>query len=269
VKSFTPVTLGSPRFHTVDVEGFLITEAHFAAHDELPIHRHQRPTLAVMLDGFFDVTFPGKVLPCSPGAFHTEPAEERHGNRMGRTGAHVVVVQPSPRRLESLRRFSRLFDDVHHRPASPLGGMARRLALEIRTGDDAAPLAMEGLALELMAMAARGESRGATDTRPPRWLRRTQDLIHARFTDRLRMTELAEVAAVHPDHLARSFRRHFGQSIAEYLRGLRLDWAAQALRETDDPVPAIAHRAGFADQSHFTREFRRRTGVTPARFRAS
>jgi AraC family transcriptional regulator len=222
-----------------------------------------------MLDGYFDVTLPGKELPCSPGALHTEPAEERHGNRIGRTGAHVVVIQPGSARLEGLRRFSRLFDDVHHRPVSLLGAAARRLAAELRAGDSAAALAIEGLALELVALAARDEPRTERTAHLPHWLRRTQDLLHARFTDRLRMTELAEVAGVHPDHLARSFRRHFGQSIAEYLRGVRLDWAAQALRDTDEPIPHIAHRAGFADQSHFTRAFRRRMGMTPGRYRTS
>jgi AraC family transcriptional regulator len=58
-------------------------------------------------------------------------------------------------------------------------------------------------------------------------------------------------------------------SAAQYLRRLRLEWAAERLRKPDDPLAEIASAAGFADQSHFTRRFKRLFGVTPAVFRAA
>jgi transcriptional regulator GlxA family with amidase domain len=63
------------------------------------------------------------------------------------------------------------------------------------------------------------------------------------------------------------FRRHYGVSIATYLRRLRLDRAAAKLAGSDAPVARIAAEEGFADQSHFTRAFTCHTGVTPARYR--
>jgi len=45
--------------------------------------------------------------------------------------------------------------------------------------------------------------------------------------------------------------------------------ACQELTAGDAPLAEVALRAGFADQSHFTREFRRHVGVTPAAFRRS
>jgi AraC family transcriptional regulator len=72
---------------------------------------------------------------------------------------------------------------------------------------------------------------------------------------------------VHPDHLARAFKLRFGLPIGSYLRRLRLDWAATRLESNEQAISAIALAAGFADQSHFTRTFRRHTGLTPHEYR--
>jgi AraC family transcriptional regulator len=51
------------------------------------------------------------------------------------------------------------------------------------------------------------------------------------------------------------------------LQQLRVRAACHRLREPDYPLAAIAVECGFADQSHFTRVFRKFTKTTPARFR--
>jgi AraC family transcriptional regulator len=63
------------------------------------------------------------------------------------------------------------------------------------------------------------------------------------------------------------FRARFGESIGEHGRRLRLEWAAERLVCSDERLASIAAHAGFADQSHFTREFRRRFGVPPGLYR--
>jgi AraC family transcriptional regulator len=49
---------------------------------------------------------------------------------------------------------------------------------------------------------------------------------------------------------------------------VRLQWAAEQLRQSDQPLASIAHTAGFTDQSHFTRAFRRAFRTTPAAWRS-
>jgi AraC family transcriptional regulator len=83
----------------------------------------------------------------------------------------------------------------------------------------------------------------------------------------VRLAELAREVSVHPAHLARAFRQQFGTSVGGYVRRLRLDWAAAELERSETALAAIALAAGFADQSHFTRSFRRYTGFTPGAYR--
>jgi AraC family transcriptional regulator len=127
-------------------------------------------------------------------------------------------------------------------------------------------LAIEGLASELFACAARALD--PREPRPPRWLTRAQEYVHARFREAPQLGEIARAVDVHPVRLARAFRSHHGVSIGRYVRRLRLDWAAVQLAATGVPLSVVALRAGFADQSHFTRAFRRQHGVTPQRYRS-
>jgi AraC family transcriptional regulator len=260
-----PLTMGSPRFRSLDLEGFAVTEAWFPAQEVLPDHTHNRACVAVMLDGSFDLRFPGKAYPCTPTTVFTEPAGDIHANTIGSGGAHVVVVQPDPANTELLRPFSPLLDQPTHRHHAGVTEQAWRLARELEVGDDLSTFAAEGIVLEMLVALARLDA-GKT-RRPPTWLLRAQELVHSQFTRVIRTAEVAGAVGVHPAHLAREFRAHFKLSMGSYVRLLRLDWAARELVRSETPLAAVALAAGFADQSHFTRFFKRHTGLTPQAYR--
>ena len=95
--------------------------------------------------------------------------------------------------------------------------------------------------------------------------------MRASFKRPIDLAEVAAACGVHPVHLARVFRQFYGVSPGEYLRGLRLDWAAAQLALASagatHTLASLALQAGFSDQSHFTRAFKRHTGCTPAQYR--
>jgi AraC family transcriptional regulator len=72
---------------------------------------------------------------------------------------------------------------------------------------------------------------------------------------------------VHPSHLAHEFRAHRGTTVGEFVRQLRLEWAANVMLSEGASIADIALRAGFCDQSHFSRAFRRHFYATPAAWR--
>jgi AraC family transcriptional regulator len=91
--------------------------------------------------------------------------------------------------------------------------------------------------------------------------------LHDRFRENLRLADIAAEVGVHPVHLARVFRLSYGAPVGSYARGLRLTWAAGRLRDSGDGIAQIALEAGFFDQSHFTRAFKRHFGMTPLAYR--
>ncbi len=152
------------------------------------------------------------------------------------------------------------------------GGRAAWLALKIysealRT-DSASSLAIEGLALEILAELARIEARPA-GTQPSRWLDQARELLHARLGENLTHDEVATSVGVHPVYLATLFRRRFHCTIGEYVRRLRIEFAASELANSNHSLCEIGLAAGFSDQSHFSKVFKSHTGMTPGHFRAN
>jgi AraC family transcriptional regulator len=260
-----PVTMGSPTFRTLDLDDFTVVQAWFPPDTVLDRHRHERASVAVMLDGSFTLGLTGHSHHCPPTAVFTEPLGEPHANYMGPRGAHVVVIQPDPARLELLRPFSGFLDSPTHRHDGGIAMRAARLVRELEATDDLSPLAAEGIVLEVFVDLARLDP--ARSGRPPAWLLRAQELIHDRFTEPLHSSDIAGAVDMHPAHLGRVFRAYFNVSMGSYVRRLRLDWAARQLTHSAASLAAVAMAAGFADQSHFTRAFKRYTGLTPKAYR--
>jgi len=79
--------------------------------------------------------------------------------------------------------------------------------------------------------------------------------------------ELAKVADMSVYQLDRRMRSVFGLTTGQWLLKTRIDRARQQLRDSEAPIASIAMNAGYSDQSAFTRQFRRATGLSPREYR--
>jgi AraC family transcriptional regulator len=264
-----PVTTGCIGFRGTDVGGFHVARIVFPPRLTLPLHSHPRATVAVILRGSFDGLTRSGSHPCPTGSMLTEPAGEAHGNRFAHAGATVFVVQPDPARAELLEPFAALLDRFDYQRDAFLSGLALRASGELNASDAVAPFALEGLVLELLATAARVRNPNGSriGRRRPLWLDEARDLLHAGPDQQLRVGEIAALVGVHPVHLTRTFRAHYGMPVGAYLRNLRLEQAAHALADSTSSIADIAAQAGFYDQSHFGRTFKRQYGLTPHEYR--
>jgi transcriptional regulator of acetoin/glycerol metabolism len=98
-------------------------------------------------------------------------------------------------------------------------------------------------------------------------LRRICEHIESHLEDNISLEVLAADAGFSLYHFARAFRQSMGISPHRYVMQQRVRKAQQLLARTDLPLATIAAAVGFADQSHFSRQFRRLAGTTPSGFR--
>jgi AraC family transcriptional regulator len=97
--------------------------------------------------------------------------------------------------------------------------------------------------------------------------RRAREFIEARLADNLALADIARECELSVAQFARAFKRSTGLPPHRYLTERRIERARLLLMRSDLPLADVAVRCGFADQSHFTKIFRRALGVSPGSFR--
>ncbi len=96
---------------------------------------------------------------------------------------------------------------------------------------------------------------------------RAKEIIRGPHGDGASLRSLAAATGLHPNYLLNVFTREVGLSPHRYLVGVRVE-RAKALLRRGRPLAEVALAAGFSDQSHLARAFKRRTLLTPGRYRA-
>jgi AraC family transcriptional regulator len=261
----SPIVL-SGQDKRVEASGFVLTQTYRPPGLVLPPHFHEHANIALTIDGFFTETVGRKPYEVNPCSVIFRPAGEKHSNRYGKTAAHCLIIEVRPQRLSELRQVTEILDRASYVEGGMLSSLALRILREFRTLDAVGPLSIEALTLEVLVQATRLDV--VQDRNPPRWLQQAREVIHEQFLELLSLSSVAELVGVHAAHLAKMFRRHYGCTLGDYVRRLRLDYASQLLARSERTLTTIALAAGFYDQSHFAHLFKLRFGVTPGVFRA-
>lgn len=105
------------------------------------------------------------------------------------------------------------------------------------------------------------------DRRLPLRLRRVLTWVTAEPGRPITVAELATVADCSPATLTRMFRRYLNTSPLSWVLAVRMDAAKELLTTTTLPMSQIARRIGIGDAYYFSRQFHRRTGLSPTAWR--
>ena len=157
-----------------------------------------------------------------------------------------------------------------------LRDLAVLLAREPTLGPNAAAHIVRNAVTELESLTAQlapklmriEAARPATRRHVLQKMERARRYLHDHPDRPVALPELAQVTAMSPFHLARSFQAVFGLPPADYHRRYRLELAALEIKQRDAPLAEVAQRYGFAEASSLSRAYRRIYGVSPKSDRA-
>lgn len=249
----------------IHAQGFSFTEVVDRTNEEVPEHTHEDAHFFLVVSGAYITSARGADSPCAPSSLLFNPPGTTHRDRFYTRGGRFFTVSVRAENLHRVQGDIALLDHAVGLRDRETSWLATKLYREFGMMDKLSPLAMEGMALELLAHTARSQIKA--DKSPPPWLRLAHELIRDRCTDSVTVAEIAKAAGVHPFHLTRTFRKFFQCSPGEYLRKCRLQTASELLRSSQTPLAELALRCGFSDQSQFTKSFKQGTGMTPGEFR--
>jgi AraC family transcriptional regulator len=251
-----------------EFSGLRLVDGVYSAQTKVPTHSHQKAVFCIALKGACSETFVGKIREYEALTVEYLPSGQCHSLQFPFIDTRAFSIDVAPYWLERAREYSLKLDNSVHNHAGLLSGMMMKLYREFLQMDSASPLAIEGLALEMLAEVSRRQI-SLSDHTPPRWLARAVELLRERFAEHLTTKQVASTVGVHPVHLAREFRRFHRCTMGEYVRQLRVERACRQLNSSHEPLAAIAADAGFSDQSHFSRTFKRLIGMTPTEYRTN
>ncbi|MHA6765349.1 helix-turn-helix transcriptional regulator [Streptacidiphilus sp. PAMC 29251] len=249
-----------------------VFHAHFTEHT-YPMHVHDAWTLLIVDDGAvrYDLDrhergTPGDTVsllppqvphngsPATPQGFHKRVLY------LDLTQLDETFIGPAvdgPDLAEPLLR--RRVDQLH----AALANRGDEFEAESRLA-----LISEQLRTHLRPRAVGGGGAGAAvdSVRPdPGIAQSLRDLLDERLLEGIALEEAARLVHAHPTHLVRAFSGAFGIAPHQYLMSRRVDLARRLLLD-GQPPSGVATAAGFYDQSHLTRHFKRVVGVTPGRY---
>ena len=243
-----------------------LMETVYAPGAEIPRHSHECASLCLVLQGTYSEVYGKRTRVCKPSTLVFYLPDEEHSDRFHEAGGRCFNAEVSKDWLARVREYSKVMDSQVEFHGGGVVNLVMKLYNEFRLMDDTAPLAIEGLMLEIVAEASR-YAKVPAERKLPRRIERAKEFLHAHFQESIRLEDVARSADIHPVYLAREFRKHYCCTVGEYVRRLRVEFACSKLSASDEPLAKIAQAAGFSDQSHFSRTIRSFTGMSPARYR--
>ncbi len=108
------------------------------------------------------------------------------------------------------------------------------------------------------------EERKQADTRP---IRIAKQYIQANFSAPITLEEVSNVVGFNASYFSALFKKESGMNFVDYLLEMRMNKAKELLRETNLSVAAVCREVGYSDLKHFTKSFKKYTGISPNEFR--
>jgi AraC family transcriptional regulator len=250
-------------------DGLVLNLARYRPGREQPFHVHAHPTIFAVIRGLHrDLTRRSRLEQEEFSlAFHA--TDEPHAGAVGPGGVLGLNLEYEPAWLERHGLCERELGGYRMLAPSVWARLAVLRLVCVTTGaapGDEAELHAQGLELLEPFVHARGPDASPST---PSWMHRAEEFLHAHFRSPVSLRDAAREARVHPVYLARAFRRRHGCPVSAYLRALRLAEAGRLILRRRETLAGAALAAGFADQAHLTRCFRRHFGFTPRIVRAA
>ncbi|GAA3440753.1 AraC family transcriptional regulator [Planomonospora venezuelensis] len=233
-------------------------------------HRHDTYAIGVTLAGVQTFRYRGELRHCTPGDWHVLHPDEVHDGMPGTDegfGYRILYVDPFlVQQALGGRTLPFVADPVVRRrdARSPLSECLRDIDEPF---DDLGCLDVVLLVTEMLQKhsAARPGRRSPLALEA---LSRVRELIADDPVSRHSVEEFERLSGLDRWTLARQFRAAYGTSPTRFRTMRQLDRVRRLLRG-GMPPPGAALEAGFADQSHMTRMFKRAYGLTPAAWAAA
>jgi AraC-like DNA-binding protein len=251
-----PVRLGDWQF-----QHLCMSVAQYAPNVKLSNHAHERGEICLLVQGQYSERIGTQTIEYHPfhSAYHPPGFE------------HSLAVSGRGMRFLSLSFDGALFQDVdfYKLDLALLKDLSGRrhtwnLLNLFRMMPSLLPIETEAAAVGIILDIVSTAKKLLPERRS---LSAAREFIFDHYKSNLTLTEVAQAVRLHPAYLGQLFIKEMKQTLGDYVNDLRVRAAAEELSCGTLSLAEIAMGNGFYDQSHFSRVFKQKVGISPGTFR--
>jgi AraC-like DNA-binding protein len=234
-------------------------------------HWHDELYLCAVVDGAGDLDCRGSSYSTPPGTLVLLPSGEVHAYRKRGCSFRCMFIE-FPALQKAVEQFTeQAVPAVHfrseliHNPQTMRSFLRLHRALESPGSKLFRDSAAMRLFQRLVSQHSTASIAPTSDGNEDFAVDRTKKYLEEHYAEQISLHDLARLTRLSPYYLHRSFCKKVGMPPHAYQVQVRVSRARSFLRRGRS-ISDAACAAGFVDQSHFTRHFKRFTGVTPGRY---
>ncbi|MBK7788021.1 MAG: helix-turn-helix transcriptional regulator [Saprospiraceae bacterium] len=244
--------------------GIHLTETVYT-HPRVDWHFHENAYITLLLNGGMREGNKKEEYQCVPGTILYHHWQDAHYNikepRFTK-GFHIEISSG----LFNKWDYDRGKKEGSYRLMHPEAKLLiYKLLYELKGDDEISDLAIESLVTHLFSVIHDNPS--AIKEKQPAWVRQVEMLLHDPVAGPITLEGLASAVDRHPVYISRTFHQYFGCHLGDYLRWIKLGRVLETMSNKKVSLSSLAHEAGFADQSHFIKNFKSYFPLNPSKFR--
>jgi len=224
-------------------------------------HSHKNGYLSIIIEGEVLESCNGKEYKRSPGMAVYHPAYGVHSNLLVSEYArlfHIELLKDYSRaNFKKSGDFQIIFDEKVIK-------LIREIYFGFHKGDKLDLLTEIGI--DVLSKVSKSNCKSRYLRRPD-WLKYIIDFIDYNYSQYITLEILSEEVAIHPVHISRSFKKYMQCSFSSYIIKIRIEKACEKIKASNTQLCTVAYEVGFFDQSHFSKCFKKYTGLAPSQYK--
>ncbi len=232
----------------------------FAAVNELGRHEHEHPNLVFILDGGCaekrqQVTYERKAADLA--YLH---AGEAHETTFAAVTTRYIAIDIKPAAFaETPMKEEHLINAIHQSPDAKF--LVLKMYREMLQNDAHSSDSIHMLFYQLACI-----SQTINKKKIPAWITIVYEILNDRWNETIPLKDLSLAAGVNPITISKHFSSYFGCTLGEYRRKQKVARSLSLIKHKSTPLTQIALLCNFSDQSHFIRNFRTYTALSPKQY---